>query len=235
MLLEIQDLYAGYVGPDVLNGLSIDVDHGETVTILGANTAGKTSLLRAISGLMPKVRGEIKYNGIELIGMPPHRIPSLGIGHVPEGRHVFTHMSVRDNLLIGSYSRRGDPDIDDSLDRIYTMFPRLAERSAQRAGSLSGGEQQMVAIGRALMGKPKLLLLDEPSLGLAPIVVEEVHESIRGINEIGVAVLLVEQNAIMALSVANRGYVLENGTIALSGTAGSLQTDPAVRRVYLGI
>lgn len=235
-MLKIKDLCGGYNnGPEVLHGVSLDIRLGETVTILGANTAGKTSLLRAISGLLPSVRGEVTYQGDSLLGRPAHTIPGLGIGHVPEGRHVFPRMAVEDNLMMGAYAHRRQGQMQDRLDRVYTLFPRLAERKSQMAGSMSGGEQQMVAIGRAMMSNPQLLLLDEPSLGLAPIVVDEVHQAITRINQDGVAVLLVEQNAMLALSVAQRGYVLENGRIVLSGAADELKENPEVRRAYLGI
>lgn len=234
-MLEIVGLYASYGGPDVLRDVSINVDAGETVTVLGANTAGKTTLLRSISGLTPDIRGSIRFEGQELIGRPAHTIPLLGIGHVPEGRHVFPRMTTLDNLRMGAYGERGSVDLEPRLERVFALFPRLSERRDQMAGSMSGGEQQMVSIGRALMGNPKLLLLDEPSHGLAPIVVEELHRAIEEINRQGVAVLLVEQNAMLALSVAGRGYVLESGHVVMSGTADTLRGDPAIRRAYLGV
>lgn len=205
------------------------------MTVLGANTAGKTTLLRSISGLTPDIRGSIRFEGQELIGRPAHTIPLLGIGHVPEGRHVFPRMTTLDNLRMGAYGERGSVDLEPRLERVFALFPRLSERRDQMAGSMSGGEQQMVSIGRALMGNPKLLLLDEPSHGLAPIVVEELHRAIEEINRQGVAVLLVEQNAMLALSVAGRGYVLESGHVVMSGTADTLRGDPAIRRAYLGV
>jgi branched-chain amino acid transport system ATP-binding protein len=235
VMLEIRDLSAAYGGPDVLSAVSLDVAAGETVAVLGANTAGKTTLLRAISGLIPKARGRIAFEGQALLGRPAHTIPGLGIGHVPEGRHVFPRMTTLDNLMMGAFFHRGAKDVSERLDRVFTLFPRLKERQGQLAGSMSGGEQQMVSIGRALMGKPKLLLLDEPSHGLEPIVVDELHGAIGAINRQGVSVLLVEQNAMLALSVAHRGYVLEAGHVVLSGSSQSLSADPGVRRAYLGV
>ncbi|GGF69787.1 ABC transporter ATP-binding protein [Azorhizobium oxalatiphilum] len=234
-MLEVSNLSVSYGGPDVLSGVSLEVKAGETVAVLGANTAGKTTLLRTVSGLIPKARGNVVFENSPLLGRPAHSIPKLGIGHVPEGRHVFPRMSTMDNLMMGAYGDRRATDLGARVDRVLTLFPRLAERRTQMAGSMSGGEQQMVAIGRALMGNPKLLLLDEPSHGLAPIVVEELHRAIGEINRQGVSVLLVEQNAILALSVAHRGYVLEAGHVVLSGTSQSLKADPGVRRAYLGV
>jgi branched-chain amino acid transport system ATP-binding protein len=234
-MLEVADLSASYGGPNVLEHASLEVNSGETVAVLGANTAGKTTLLRAISGLIKKVTGSITFEGAQLMRRAAHTIPPLGIGHVPEGRHVFPRMSTMDNLMMGAYGDRRASDLDTRIARVLGLFPRLAERRTQSAGSMSGGEQQMVSIGRALMGNPKLLLLDEPSHGLAPIVVEELHRAIGEINRQGVAVLLVEQNAALALSVANRGYVLEGGHVVLSGESEALRNDPGVRRAYLGI
>lgn len=234
-MLEIRDLSASYGGPDVLKGVSLEVKAGETVAVLGANTAGKTTLLRSVSGLVQNARGAILFEGAPLLRRPAHTIPALGIGHVPEGRHVFPRMSTMDNLLMGAYSDRGAGDLVARIDRVLGLFPRLGERRGQMVGSMSGGEQQMVSIGRALMGNPRLLLLDEPSHGLAPIVVEELHRAIGEINRQGVSVLLVEQNAQLALSVAHRGYVLEAGRVVLSGTCQSLRADPGVRRAYLGV
>lgn len=234
-MLKIRALSASYGGAKVLKDVVLDVSAGETVTVLGANTAGKTTLLRSISGLVPIARGDIVFDGRDLLARPAHSIPALGIGHVPEGRHVFPRMSTLDNLMMGAYGDRRATDLPARLDRVFALFPRLAERRAQAAGSMSGGEQQMVAIGRALMGNPRLLLLDEPSHGLAPIVVDELHHAIGAINGQGVSVLLVEQNAVLALSVAKRGYVLEAGHVVLSGTADALRADPGVRRAYLGI
>ncbi|MET3353369.1 UNVERIFIED_ORG: branched-chain amino acid transport system ATP-binding protein [Xanthobacter viscosus] len=234
-MLEVRDLSAAYGGPDVLSSVTLEVKAGETVAVLGANTAGKTTLLRSISGLVPKARGTIAFEGAALLGRAAHTIPGLGIGHVPEGRHVFPRMTTLDNLMMGAFGHRGARDIPERVERVFALFPRLKERQAQMAGSMSGGEQQMVSIGRALMGQPKLLLLDEPSHGLAPIVVDELHAAIGEINRQGVSVLLVEQNAMLALSVAHRGYVLEAGHVVLSGTAQALSDDPGVRRAYLGV
>jgi branched-chain amino acid transport system ATP-binding protein len=234
-MLEVRGLCASYGGPNVLEGVSIDVARGETVAVLGANTAGKTTLLRAVSGLIEKVRGTIVFEGIDLLKRAPHTIPGLGISHVPEGRHVFPRMSTMDNLLMGAYSDRHKGGLQARLERVFALFPRLAERRSQAAGSMSGGEQQMVSIGRALMNEPQLVLLDEPSHGLAPIVVDELHATIAKINKQGISVLLVEQNAVLALSVAQRGYVLEGGRVVLSGTSEALRDDPGVRRAYLGV
>ncbi|MFG1392380.1 ABC transporter ATP-binding protein [Xanthobacter agilis] len=234
-MLEIRNLCAAYGGPDVLSSVTLEVKAGETVAVLGANTAGKTTLLRTISGLVARARGSVTFEGTELIGRPAHTIPALGLGHVPEGRHVFPRMTTLDNLKMGAFFHRGAGDIAQRIQRVFALFPRLEERQGQMAGSMSGGEQQMVSIGRALMGNPKLLLLDEPSHGLAPIVVDELHAAIGAINRQGVAVLLVEQNAVLALSVAHRGYVLEAGHVVLSGDAQALSADPGVRRAYLGV
>ncbi|HMD31524.1 MAG TPA: ABC transporter ATP-binding protein [Candidatus Acidoferrales bacterium] len=234
-MLAIENLSASYGGPNVLEHVSLQVCTGETVAVLGANTAGKTTLLRSISALIAEVTGSITFDAAQLIGRAAHTIPALGIGHVPEGRHIFPRMSTMDNLMMGAYGDRRASDLQSRIDRVFALFPRLAERRAQTAGLMSGGEQQMVSIGRALMGNPKLLLLDEPSHGLAPIVVQELHRAIGEINRQGVAVLLVEQNAVLALSVAHRGYVLEAGHVVLSGASEALRDDPAVRRAYLGI
>jgi len=234
-VLEISHLNAGYGEALVLKDVSLDVKEGETVTVLGANTAVKSTLLRAISGLIPKVSGGIYFSDADLTELPPAQIPGLGIAHVPEGRHVFPRMSVMDNLWMGAYSCRKRANLSERFEAAFSMFPRLKERRSQLAGTLSGGEQQMVALARALMSMPKLLLLDEPSHGLAPIVVEEVHEAILAINATGVAVLLVEQNAALALQVACRGVVLEHGHVVLSGSSAELGANPGVRKAYLGI
>jgi branched-chain amino acid transport system ATP-binding protein len=234
-MLTIDKLNAAYGSVDVLHDVSLNVAKGETVTLLGANTAGKSTLLRSISGLVPKVRGVINFNGINLVGRVAHTIPELGIAHVPEGRHVFPLMSVYDNLVMGAYTLRKKGPIEARIESVFQLFPRLRERRNQAAGSMSGGEQQMVAIGRALMLEPKLLLLDEPSHGLAPIVVDELHEALLRINATGVSVLLIEQNASLALSIATRGYVLESGKLVLEGSADELRSNDAVRRAYLGL
>jgi len=233
-MLRLRNVSGGYGQRLVIEGVSIEVGSGETVAILGANTAGKTSLIRAILGLLPKTSGTVEFNGQDISLVPAHRRSQVGLACVPEGRHVFTDMSVMDNLLIGAYHRRSEI-ADKDIQGCFDLFPRLAERRDQRAGTLSGGEQQMVAIGRALMAKPSLLLLDEPSHGLAPLMVAEVHAAIASVNSRGIGVLLVEQNVASALKVVNRGYVLESGRVALSGTAEELAGNDEVRRTYLGI
>ena len=235
MLLEISNLCAGYTSENVIHDISLSVNEGETVSVLGANTAGKSTLLRTISGLTPLRKGSIKFNNQELLNLEGKDIPKLGIGHVPEGRHVFPRMSVTDNLWLGAYCKKRDKNLSQRFEKILEMFPRLKERATQLAGTLSGGEQQMVAIGRALMSNPKLLLLDEPSHGLAPIVVDEVHCAIDKIAKSGVAVLLVEQNAALALQVAKKGFVLQSGKIVLKGSSEELSNNPDVRKAYLGI
>jgi branched-chain amino acid transport system ATP-binding protein len=232
-LLRISHLSGGYGAADVLHDVSIRVDEGEFVCVIGSNTAGKSTLLRAISGLLPRVRGSILFEGAELTKVRAHAIPALGIAHVPEGRHVFPEMTVEENLGLGAYPRRREFS-QAKLGRIYALFPKLKERCRQAAGTLSGGEQQMVAIGRALMLEPRLLILDEPSHGLAPIVVEDLHRALIEIHQGGAAVLLVEQNSALALSVASRGYVLQAGRIVLENTAKALFANDAVRAAYLG-
>lgn len=235
-MLVIESLSASYGGADVLRHISLHVRGGETLTVLGANTAGKTTLLRSISGLMRRVSGSITFEGVQLIGRAAHEIPGLGIGHVPEGRHLFSHMSALDNLMMGAYAtRRCVVNLQSRVEGVLALFPRLAPRLRQLAGSLSGGEQQMLAIGRALMGSPKLLLLDEPSIGLAPKVCQELHAAIREVNHRGVAALMAEQNAASSLTVADRACVIESGRIVLSGEAAVLRGDPAIRRAYLGV
>ena len=233
-LLDITDLHAGYNAGDVLHGVSLRVEAGGFVTVIGANTAGKSTLLRCISGLV-SCRGSIRFNGTELVGRAAHDIPGLGIAHVPEGRHVFADMSVEENVMLGAYTARRSPDLARRRAQVLEMFPRLGERLSQRAGTLSGGEQQMVVRGRAVMLEPKLLLLDEPSHGLAPKVVDELHDAFVRISRTGTAILLVEQNTTLALSVAERGYVLESGRIVLTGSSAELQNNDAVRSAYLGL
>jgi len=216
-----------------LKGVSLQVRAGEITTIIGANGAGKSTLLRTISGLLRPTRGAILYQGTELTRMPPHQIVRMGIIHVPEGRRIFTEMTVYENLLLGAYTHR-DRNLHHHLEQVFAIFPRLKERLNQRAGTLSGGEQQMLAIGRALMAKPRLLMLDEPSLGLAPFLVRDIFRIISEINATGVPILLVEQNAHMALEIAHRGYVLETGRVVLYDDAQSLLKNPAVRNAYLG-
>ncbi|MEA2760244.1 MAG: branched-chain amino acid transport system ATP-binding protein [Methylobacteriaceae bacterium] len=234
-LLRVTELRASYGDAQVLHGVSLEVTPGDFVCIIGANTAGKSTLLRAISRLVPRVSGRIEFDGNNLLALSAQEVPRVGIAHVPEGRHVFPDMSVEDNLLIGAFARRRDGDMEARLDEVFALFPRLRERRAQRGGSMSGGEQQMVAIGRALMLRPRLLMLDEPSHGLAPMVVEELHRTLREIHARGTAILLVEQNSALALSLATRGIVLESGRIALAGSADTLRNDPRVREAYLGI
>ncbi|MCZ8043141.1 MAG: ABC transporter ATP-binding protein [Beijerinckiaceae bacterium] len=233
-LLSIAGLNAGYGGLDVLHDVSIAVGAGEFVCVIGANTAGKSTLLRTISGLV-SARGSIRFDGTELVGRPSHAIPTLGIAHVPEGRHVFPEMTVEENVMLGAYAVRSAGDLAARRERVLTLFPRLRERLGQLAGTLSGGEQQMVAIGRALMLQPRLLLLDEPSHGLAPKIVDELHDTFLAVSRTGTSILLVEQNTTLALSVAARGYVLESGRVVLSGTSAELSGNDAVRSAYLGL
>ena len=234
MLLTVDNLSVSYGAVRALRGISLTVGRGEIVSLIGANGAGKSTALRALSGVVRPASGAIVHDGVRIDGLPPHRIARLGIAHVPEGRGVFGNMSVRENLEIGAYARRSRREIADSLARVHGLFPRLAERSGQLAGTLSGGEQQMLAIGRALMQRPGLLLLDEPSMGLSPLLVREIFRLIAEINRAGTTVLLVEQNAFMALSIAHRGYVLETGEITLAGKAADLRENPRVKAAYLG-
>ncbi|MBB1596494.1 ABC transporter ATP-binding protein [Achromobacter sp. UMC46] len=235
-LLRIQGLTASYDRSPVLHEVSLDVPEGGFIAVVGANTAGKSTLLRCISGLLDKVSGSISFDGREILRLPPHRIPELGIAHVPEGRHVFPEMTVEENLALGGYTRRQDAaGLKRSCDRVYALFPRLRERRRQQAGTLSGGEQQMVAFGRALMLEPRLLLLDEPSHGLAPKIVEAMHQAMIDIHRGGLTILLVEQNTRLALSVAEHAYVLQSGTMVLSGPSGALLEDSRVRAAYLGL
>lgn len=234
-MLTVKNLHAFYDRSEVLHGVSIEVGQSEFVCVIGANTAGKSTLLRCISRLIPKATGSITFMGEDLMSLPAHRIPQLGIAHVPEGRHIFPAMTVQDNLLSGGYALGRGIDLRQPLDRVYALFPRLAERRDQFAGTLSGGEQQMVALGRALILSPKLLILDEPSHGLAPIVVDELHRKLVEIHKDGMSILLVEQNVALTLSVAQRGYVLQSGRIVLEGPAAQLASDDKVREAYLGI
>lgn len=234
-LLEIRDLKAGYSEVEVLHGVNLTVLEGEFVCIIGANTAGKSTILRAISRLVPRVSGTLRFAGTDLMSRSSFETPSLGIAHVPEGRQIFPDMTVEENLLLGAFTARTATDLPARMQDIFTLFPRLLERREQLAGTLSGGEQQMVAVGRALMLKPRLLLLDEPSHGLAPKVVEEMHDAFVKIHSRGTSILLVEQNVGLALDVATRGYVLESGRITLEGAAADLNKDPAIRAAYLGI
>jgi len=233
-MLEVKDLHVSYGGIRALRGVNLEVPDGKIVTLIGANGAGKSTLLRTISGLVKAESGSITYDGKELLGMSINKILELGIAQVPEGRRVFTNLSVLENLKIGAYLRRDKAGIQKDIEWVYELFPRLQERSWQMAGTLSGGEQQMLAVGRALMSRPKLMMMDEPSLGLAPLVVKGIFEIIREINRQGVTVLLIEQNANMALKTADLAYVLETGEITLHGTGAELLTNEAVKRAYLG-
>jgi branched-chain amino acid transport system ATP-binding protein len=232
-LLEVVDIHTYYGGIQALRGVSLTVEEGEAVTIIGSNGAGKSTTLRSISGLTPARSGTVTFEGQEITRLPAHEIVACGIALAPEGRHCFARMTVRENLDLGAYRRR-DEEIDDDIERVYDLFPRLKERERQKAGTMSGGEQQMLAIGRALMARPKLLMLDEPSMGIAPILVERIYETIAEINRQGMSILLVEQNANYALDVAKRGYVLETGEVALTNESAQLRNDPAVQRAYLG-
>jgi branched-chain amino acid transport system ATP-binding protein len=233
-ILKVTDVHTYYGRIEALKGISLEVYDGEIVTLIGSNGAGKSTTLRSINGLNSPREGSIEFQGQAITNKPAHEIVKMGIAQAPEGRRLFPRMSVMENLEMGAYQRNDRAEIRVDLDRVYGLFPRLAERRTQRAGTLSGGEQQMVAIGRALMARPKLLLLDEPSMGLAPIFVEKIFEIVREINEQGTPILLVEQNALMALDAANRGYVLETGHVALEGPAGELRDNEQVRKTYLG-
>ncbi len=233
-LLEVKNLYVSYGSIRALHGISFTVEEGEIVTLIGANGAGKTTTLKTISGLLRPDKGQIIYDGVDITRMGADAIVRRGLIHVPEGRRIFAPLTVRENLEMGAYTRKDKKEIEESMERVFELFPRLKERLEQTGGTLSGGEQQMLAVGRALMAKPRLLLMDEPSMGLAPILVEEIFEIIREINEQGVTILLVEQNAHMAFSVAHRGYVMETGVIQLEGPAQELAENPQVREAYLG-
>lgn len=233
-MLEVNNLHVSYGGIRALRGVSVEVPDGKIVTLIGANGAGKSTLLRTISGLVRAESGSVTYNGEEILGKPINKILERGIAMVPEGRRVFTNLSVLENLKIGAYLRKDKAGIQKDIDWVYELFPRLQERSWQMAGTLSGGEQQMLAVGRALMSRPRLMMMDEPSLGLAPLVVKGIFEIIREINRQGVTVLLIEQNANMALKTADLAYVLETGEITLKGTGAELLTNEAVKRAYLG-
>jgi branched-chain amino acid transport system ATP-binding protein len=232
-VLEVQDIQTYYGAIQALKGISLTVQEGEIVTLIGSNGAGKSTTLRSISGLVAPRRGRILFRGREIQGLPGHQVAELGIAQSPEGRRVFARMTVLENLEMGAFTRN-DEQIKADIDRVYELFPRLKEREKQKAGTMSGGEQQMLAIGRALMANPKLLLLDEPSLGLAPVIVDRIYEIIREINARGVTILLVEQNANYALDVSRRGYVLETGKVVLSDESAALRTNPRVAEAYLG-
>ena len=231
-LLEVDEIHTHYGSIEALKGISLTVEEGQVVTLIGSNGAGKSTTLRSISGLTPASAGKISFAGHEITRSPAHEIVGRGIAMAPEGRHCFARMTVRENLDLGAYRRRDS--VDEDLHRVFDLFPRLEERQRQKAGTMSGGEQQMLAIGRALMARPKLLMLDEPSMGIAPILVQRIYETIREINQQGVTILLVEQNANYALELASRGYVLETGQVALSDSSEQLRIDPEVQRAYLG-
>jgi branched-chain amino acid transport system ATP-binding protein len=233
-VLSVEDVHTFYGSIEALKGISIDVREGEIVTLIGANGAGKSTTLRSINGLNHPREGKIVFQGTDVTSMPPHQIVKRGISQSPEGRKLFPRMTVTENLEMGAFQRTDKAEIREDMDRVFSLFPRLAERQTQKAGTMSGGEQQMLAIGRALMARPKLLLLDEPSMGLAPIFVEKIFEIVREINDQGTPILLVEQNALMALDTADRGYVLETGTIALADNAKALRENEQVRKTYLG-
>jgi branched-chain amino acid transport system ATP-binding protein len=235
VVLQLDDVHSYYGAIHALKGISLEVREGEIVTLIGANGAGKSTTLRTISGLLQPREGEVRLDGRRIDALPPHEIVERGVCQVPEGRRIFSRMTVRENLEMGAFSRKDKASINGDMDRVFELFPRLKERLGQKGGTLSGGEQQMLAMGRALMARPQILLLDEPSMGLAPILVETIFNTIVEINQQGVTVLLVEQNAVMALQIANRGYVLETGTIVLADTAESLRNDESVQRTYLGI
>lgn len=234
MLLKVEELNVYYGAIHALKGISLEVNEGEIVTLIGANGAGKSTALKTISGLLRPRKGSIIYKGRNIVGLPAQEIVKLGLSQVPEGRRIFANLTVRENLELGAYVHRNRVKITQGLEEVFARFPRLKERQKQMAGTLSGGEQQMLAIGRALMARPKLILLDEPSMGLAPILVQEIFNIIREINEQGTTILLVEQNAHMALTIAHRGYVLETGRITLQGSAGELANSEAVKKAYLG-
>jgi branched-chain amino acid transport system ATP-binding protein len=233
-VLEVKDIDVFYGDAQALFGLSLQVRQGEVVTLVGANGAGKTTALRAISGLRPVARGDIVFEGSSLAGVPAHRRAELGIALVPEGRELWPQLTVRENLELGAYGKAARRHLPDSLDRVHELFPLVGERARQVAGSMSGGEQQMVAIARALMTRPRLLMFDEPSLGLAPVVSSQVFQIIRRLHADGLTILLVEQNLKKALQLADRGYVVETGSISMEGAAADLLTDPAIRSAYLG-
>ena len=234
-ILRVEDIHTYYGAIHAIKGVTLEVREGEIVTLIGANGAGKSTTLRSINGLNHPRQGRIVFQGVDITSEAPHNIVRMGISQSPEGRRLFPRMSVLENLQMGAFQRRDRANLDQDLERVYTLFPRLAERKSQKAGTLSGGEQQMVAMGRALMARPKLLMLDEPSMGLAPIFVERVFDTVREINAQGTPVLLVEQNALMALDVAHRGYVMETGRITLTDEAKRLSQNEQVQKAYLGM
>ena len=233
-ILHVEDLNVYYGSIHAVKGISFDVEEGEIVTLIGANGAGKSTTLNTVAGLLKPREGKVEFEGESLLGIPPHKIVSRGMALCPEGRRVFLQMSVRDNLEMGAFTRTNSAEVADPLEMVFERFPRLKEREGQSAGTLSGGEQQMLAMGRALMSKPRLLMLDEPSMGLAPILVQEIFNIIKALHDAGTTVLLVEQNARMALSIADRAYVLETGKVSMSGNAADLANDERVKQAYLG-
>ncbi len=233
-MLEVKDLHVYYGVIEALKGVSFEVNQGEVIALIGANGAGKTTTLHTLTGLLPAKQGSIIFDGKDITKVPAHKIVHMGIAHVPEGRRVFSELSVYENLIMGAYTRKEKAEIAESLKTVYTRFPRLEERKNQRAGTLSGGEQQMLAMGRALMSKPRIIVMDEPSMGLSPIFVNEIFDIIQKVRETGTTVLLVEQNAKKALTIADRAYVLETGKISLSGKAEDLLHDESVQKAYLG-
>ena len=234
-MLEVRDLKVYYGMIQAIKGVSFDVNEGEVVALIGANGAGKTTILHTVSGLLAPKEGTITFEGKDIARVPSHKIVSMGMAHVPEGRRVFANLSVYQNLIMGAYTRKDKNELSETLDMIYKHFPRLKERKNQMAGTLSGGEQQMLAMGRALMSKPKMILMDEPSMGLSPLLVKEVFSIIEFCHESGITILLVEQNAKMALEIADRAYVLETGNITMSGDAEKLLNDENVKKAYLGV
>jgi branched-chain amino acid transport system ATP-binding protein len=234
-MLEVRDLRVHYGTVEAVKGVSFHLDAGEMISLIGANGAGKSTILRALTGLVQPSAGTITFENIALVGLPPHQIIRMGIGHVPEGRRLFPKMTVLENLKMGAYLQRSKADVAATLERIYEHFPILKERGQQRAGSLSGGEQQMLATARALMNRPRLLMLDEPSIGLSPIMTAEIGKIVQQINAMGVSVILVEQNAMLALTIAQRSYVLETGHIVMQGKAQDLLQDEGVKKAYLGL
>lgn len=233
-MLEVKDLEVYYGMIQAIKGISFEVEEGEVIALIGANGAGKTTTLQTITGMLQAKKGSVIFEGTDITKIPGHKIVSMGMAHVPEGRRVFSQLSVLENLKLGAYTRKDKNEIEESLKRVYQSFPRLEERKNQTAGTLSGGEQQMLAMGRALMSNPRIVLMDEPSMGLSPVLVEEIFRIIRDISSSGTTVLLVEQNAKKALSIANRAYVLETGKIVLSGDAKDLLEDESIKKAYLG-
>ena len=233
-MLKVENLHTFYGKIEALKGISIEVTEGEIVTLIGANGAGKSTTLKTLSGQIAPAEGSVEFLGESIAGMPAHKVTQKGVIQVPEGRRIFPRMTVEENLEMGAFLRTDKDGIAESMERVYVLFPRLRERRMQKGGTLSGGEQQMLATGRGMMASPKLLMLDEPSMGLAPVVVEMIFETIQKLNDEGITILLVEQNAAMALSIANRGYVLETGSVALEGPGRELLTNELVRKTYLG-